>query len=272
MSGASTTGRPGRSRRGLSPARRRRAVRRPGVEPAWSPDGNELAYVSGRFLTIQGIGGSPSADTVVALPTALAGTGAISGPTWSPDGRQIVFSVAQTSTTITGGEWREELYAIDLPSGDLRQVTATVSGASDHSASFSPDGGEIAYAHWGEQAGIWLTRPDGSDAHPVALLDGWAAGVSWSPDGQRMATCLAAPARWLTPIRPNAFTRHLGDRQEKRQSRSRSCAGEAYAPRGRGRKTRRIVSHTRTDRSGPRLRRTRATRVRRGDTCRRCTR
>jgi TolB protein len=163
-----------------------------GAEPTWSPDGTELAYVTGRFLTIQGISGTPSADTIVALPTAMVATGAISNPSWSPDGDEIAFSVAETNPTLTGGERREELYAIDLDSGNLRQITTTVASASDHSPSFSPDGSEIAYAHWGDQSGIWLVRPDGTDAHPIAPIDGWVSGLSWSPDGRKILFALFA--------------------------------------------------------------------------------
>jgi Tol biopolymer transport system component len=163
-----------------------------GVEPSWSADGTELAYSTGRFLAIQGVDGNPPRDLIVALPNALAATGAIGGSSWSPDGRRIVFSVSQTNSTLTGAEWREELYTVDVAQVDVRQLTATVAGESDHSPSYSPDGTEIAYAHWGSQPGIWLVNPDGTNAHPIAPVDGYPAGVTWSPDGRSLAFALFA--------------------------------------------------------------------------------
>ena len=94
-----------------------------GVEPAWSADGTELAYSTGRFLAIQGVDGDPPRDVIVALPTVLAESGVIGGPSWSPDGRQIVFSFFHTDTSVAGDEWREDLYTVDV---------ATVDGAAPH--------------------------------------------------------------------------------------------------------------------------------------------
>jgi WD40 repeat protein len=164
----------------------------PGVEPSWSADGTELAYSPGRFLAIQGVDGTPPRDVIVALPNALAATGAIGSSSWSPDSKRIVFSVSQTNNTLTGSEWREELYNVDVAQVDVRQLTATVAGESDHSPAYSPDGTEIAYAHWGSQPGIWLVNPDGSNAHPLVSVDGYPAGVSWSPDGRSLAFALLA--------------------------------------------------------------------------------
>ena len=162
-----------------------------GVEPAWSADGTEIAYSTGRFLAIQGVDGNPPRDVIAALPVLLANSeGEISSPSWSPDGQQIVFSVFHTDTTLTGSEWREELYSVDVATVGIRQLTANVAGESDHSPAFSPDGSEIAYAHWGAQPGIWLINKDDTNARQITAVDGYPSGVSWSPDGHSIAFAL----------------------------------------------------------------------------------
>jgi Tol biopolymer transport system component len=162
-----------------------------GVEPAWSSDGTEVAYSTGRFLAIQGVDGNPPRDVIVALPNLLANaSGEVGSPSWSPDAKQIVFSVFHTDTTLTGAEWREELFSVDVATRDLRPLTAAVAGESDHSPAFSPDGSEIAYAHWGAQPGIWLINAHDNRTRQIAAVDGYPTGVSWSLDGQSIAFAL----------------------------------------------------------------------------------
>ena len=171
-----------------------------GVEPAWSADGTELAYSTGRFLAIQGVDGDPPRDVIVALPTVLAESGVIGGPSWSPDGRQIVFSFFHTDTSVAGDEWREDLYTVDVATVDVRLLTATLAGETDHSPAFSPDGTKIAYAHWGSQPGIWVMNADGSDAHSIASVAGYPLGVSWSPDGRSLVFALRTQAYTTSEI------------------------------------------------------------------------
>ncbi len=165
-----------------------------GVEPAWSADGTTLSYSTGRFLAIQGVDGKPERDVIVALPTALADAGGeIGASSWSPDGSRIVFSVYYTDAALTGMEWREDLYAVDMFNLDIHQLTANAANDSDHAPAYSPDGSEIAYAHWGAQPGIWLLDADATHAREIRAVSGYPYSLAWSPDGRRIVFAVFNP-------------------------------------------------------------------------------
>jgi Tol biopolymer transport system component len=124
----------------------------------WSADGQQFA-----FSALRG-----GADVLVILDVERArivreirvpGVGEISTPSWSPDGRTIVFSGLSQGFT--------NLYALDLASGDTRQLT-TGSPADLHPA-FSPDGSTIAFVT--ERGPHTDVRNLHFEGYRIALLD-----------------------------------------------------------------------------------------------------
>ena len=101
----------------------------PGEQPAWSPDSQELVIKScapecGLWkVGFDGGGGE-----------LLTGDSTDSYPTWSSDGRYIVF----TSRARTG-DW--EIYRLELAGGDIIRLTNRP--GTDTTPTFSPDGLEI---------------------------------------------------------------------------------------------------------------------------------
>jgi Tol biopolymer transport system component len=142
-----------------------------------------------------------------------------SRPTWSPDGRQLVF-------------FGEGLMTIRPDGSDLRQVLDVDVGTSAGVPPvWSPDGGWIAYMTGDHQ--IVVVRPDGTGAHGVGGYafdpgDSAEEAFSWSPNGRRLAyvglTRTRAGAQWdiytvsVDGVRPRRVTNTPDDKVAPRWS------------------------------------------------------
>lgn len=145
-------------------------------EPAWSPDGRNIAYVASINGVLQvmtrAVGGSQAAQLTHRIRSAQ-------GPFWSPDGSTIYF----TSRADDGaGVW---LWSVNATGGTPEPV---IEGAS--SAAVHPDGGTFAFAKDGK---LWIggdSRAGDAPAREFVAQPaiGMAAEVqAFSPDGSRLA-------------------------------------------------------------------------------------
>jgi dipeptidyl aminopeptidase/acylaminoacyl peptidase len=113
-----------------------------------------------------------------------------SGPQWTPDGSEIFFSSLREEDSEYN--WREsEIYAVDVTSGSIRQVTTR--RGPDGGAYPSPDGRLIAYSgqDWNDDtyrnSHIYVMNPDGSGVRQISGdFDRGLRGspnLMWAPDG-----------------------------------------------------------------------------------------
>jgi Tol biopolymer transport system component len=151
------------------------------LEPAFSPDGEQIAFRSGRdgggiFLM------SASGESVRRL------TDFGFSPSWSPDGAEIVVARGGVITPTSYLATAHGLSIVTVKSGEARPLA--IDGRAMQPA-WSPSGVRIAY--WGVrgqsgQRDIWTVAADGSDAvgggMPVTQDNALDWSPAWSPDGR----------------------------------------------------------------------------------------
>ena len=142
-------------------------------EPAWSPDGNDIAFTSNR----------DSRTHIFVMNADGTGTRRVTNtqhsddhPTWSADGRSIVFA-------------REgALYRVRASGGAAMRVGQGPGAAAD--PAYSPDGKHIAYDY--RRPGfsikeIYVMNSDGTGNRQVTDLRDVSTLPAWSPDGKTLA-------------------------------------------------------------------------------------
>jgi TolB protein len=165
---------------------------------AWSPNGQQIAFVSSRGAA----GGLFVMDADGGNVRQIADIGG--DPAWSPDGRQIALTFA------ANGEY-PQIYVVTADGSSQQRLTSfenvptpTLS-MGNVSPAWSPDGGEIAFIS--EQLDgpsvVHAMRADGTNVRQLVDLPGRKAGVRWSADGALLAFATDAADADIWLVRPD---------------------------------------------------------------------
>ena len=166
------------------------------VSPAWSPDGKRIAFMSDRDGHVD-IRHFPNYEIYV---MAADGGNQLNltndphddrSPSWSPDGKRIVFS---SDRDAGGNHHNIEIYVMDADGGNQHRLTNNLT--EDEYPAWSPDGRRIAFSarrdgHFENEFGItyeiYVMDADGGNEQRLTENRNNDWHSSWSPDGQRIA-------------------------------------------------------------------------------------
>ncbi len=165
------------------------------ANPAWSPDGKRIVFMSDRDGHVN-IHDFPNYDIYVMDADGGNQLNLTNdphddrSPSWSPDGKHIVFS----SDRDNNRDHNIEIYVMDADSGNLQRLTNNLT--EDQYPSWSPDGKRIAFSarrdgHFENEFGItyeiYVMDADGGNEQRLTENRNNDWDPSWSPDGKRIA-------------------------------------------------------------------------------------
>jgi Tol biopolymer transport system component len=156
-----------------------RAVDGAAFMPTWSPDGQWIAFGFGGYLQARKTNGAKIMvmrrdgtelhDVTEEMPNS-------GFPSWSPDGKQLVYRVWGTKD--------EGLRIQNLEDHSVKVLTKDY----DNLPFWSPDGGLITFTrkHEGNNFDIYTIRPDGTDLRQLTTSPANDAHAMWTIDSKRL--------------------------------------------------------------------------------------
>lgn len=161
------------------------------VLPTWSPNGEQIAFVSHKVveadeippahLYVMNWDGAELVDLTPSLDSS------ITSPVWSPDGRRIAF-VAIAPGSTDDAFYGANIFVVDRDGANLAQITQMSPGTVGcQSPAWSPDSAQIAFVCRSMMlVGVQIANVDGTGLWGFDSL-GQVSRIFWLPSGETVA-------------------------------------------------------------------------------------
>lgn len=152
--------------------------------PAWSPDGSQLAFECGNPAGWQICVSAADGSNLKRVTDG----GNNRNPDWSPDGKRLVFHSDQDSTPAASQAFRgSDVYVMNADGSNVRRLTVTAAGRTSQDPAWSRRGEQIAFMSTRDGAAqIYAIRSDGTRLRRLTHDNKPAGHPRWSPDGHEL--------------------------------------------------------------------------------------
>jgi len=150
------------------------------ITPVYTRDGKNIVWASGGDAPAELLLANASGEDSIAVPFVGRRGAETTSPSFSPDGKQMVFMSPVPLTP--------QLYTMNVDGTGLRLLTPVVPGKRSYRTGpeWSPNGDEIAYQQQSGDFQVWTIRL--KDRVMTQLTnEGENEDPSWAPDGRHLA-------------------------------------------------------------------------------------
>lgn len=189
----------------------------PIISPAWSPDGNQLAYVSFEdkkpVVYVQTL-------TTRERRAVASFKGSNSAPAWSPDGKKLA--------VVLTGQGGSQIFLVNTDGSGLQRLSK--SPGIDTEPSFSPDGRHILFtSDRGGSPQIYrmaITGSESSNAERLTFEGNYNVSPDYSQDGKSFTFIHRHNGQF------NVAVQEIGSRQMQILTNSKFDESPSFAPNG----------------------------------------
>lgn len=150
------------------------------ITPVYTKDGKNIVWASGGDSPAELVLASANGDDSVPKPFVGRTGFETTSPSFSPDGKQVVFMSPVPLTP--------QLYTMNIDGTGLRRITPVVPGKRSYrtGADWSPSGAEIAFQQQNGDFQVWTIRV--KDRVMTQLTnEGENEDPAWAPDGRHLS-------------------------------------------------------------------------------------